>query len=65
MKKKELKTLAKKIAELEQIIQANEDADKVAAAKNEELKLASKVTDFSDLDLLDDMVQKYMQENNE
>lgn len=60
MKKKELKTLAKRIAELEKVIQANEDADAVNEAKNTEITLIGKITDFSDLDLLDDMVQKYM-----
>lgn len=62
MTKKELKNLAKQIAKLEKIIQANEDSDAVREAKNAEIKLVNKITDFSDLDLLDDMVQQYMQE---
>ena len=47
MKKKELKTLAKKIAELEIIIQANKDADSVHAAQDAEIALIGKVTDIS------------------
>lgn len=62
MKKKELKNLAKQIAKLEQIIQANEDATTVRNAKDAEIHLINKVTDLSDLDLLDDMIQEYMQE---
>lgn len=62
MKKKELKNLAKQIAKLEQIIQANEDPTTVRNAKDAEIHLINKVTDLSDLDLLDDMIQEYMQE---
>ena len=62
MKKKELKTLAKKIAELEIIIQANKDADSVHAAQDAEIALIGKVTDISVLDELDDLIQEYMQE---
>lgn len=62
MKKKELKNLAKQIAKLEQIIQANEDSTTVRNAKDAEIHLINKVTDLSDLDLLDDMIQEYMQE---
>lgn len=62
MKKKELKNLAKQIAKLEQIIQTNTDSSLVNDAKNEEIHLISKITDLSDMDLLDEMVQQYMQE---
>ena len=62
MKKKELKTLAKKIAELEIIIQTNENADSVHAAQDAEIALIGKVTDISVLDELDDLIQEYMQE---
>lgn len=62
MKKKELKNLAKQIAKLEQIIQTNTDSSLVNDAKNEEIHLINKITDLSDMDLLDEMVQQYMQE---
>lgn len=61
MKKKELKTLAKKIAELETIIQANEDSDAVHAAQDAEIALIGKITDMSALDELDELIQEYMQ----
>lgn len=62
MKKKELKNLAKQIAKLEQIIQTSPDSSLVNDAKNEEIHLINKITDLSDMDLLDEMVQQYMQE---
>jgi short-subunit dehydrogenase involved in D-alanine esterification of teichoic acids len=62
MTKKELKNLAKQIAKLETIIQTNENSESVREAQNEEIKLMNKFTDVADLDLLDDLVQQYMQE---
>ena len=57
MKKKELKNLAKKIAECEHVIQKNEDNYEVEMARNEILRLSSGVSSFEDLDLIDEMVQ--------
>ena len=62
MKKKELRNLAKQIAKLERVIQENQDSTAVNDAKNAEIHLINKITDFSDMDLLDEMVQQYMQE---
>lgn len=62
MTKKELKNLAKQIAKLETIIQTNENSESVREAQNEEIRLMNKFTDVADLDLLDDLVQQYMQE---
>ncbi len=62
MTKKELKNLAKQIAKLETIIQTSENSESVREAQNEEIRLMNKFTDVADLDLLDDLVQQYMQE---
>lgn len=64
MKKKELKNLAKQIAKLELIIQANEDDDAVKEAQNTEIRLINRLDSLDDMDLLDEMVQQYMQEEN-
>lgn len=57
MKKKELKNLAKKIANFEYIIQTSQNEDELDYAKNEIFKLTSGVTSFEELDLMDEMVQ--------
>ena len=61
MKKKELKNLAKKIAECELIIQ-NKDSDPYdkEEARNQIFKLTGQIRDFSDLDLIDEMVQEIL-----
>lgn len=56
MKKKELKNLAKKIAGYESIIQTNSDPKLIAQAKGEIMKLTGKITDFQDLEILDDLI---------
>lgn len=57
MKRKELKNIAKRIAECELIIQQNKDEASVEQAKLEILKLSNKITIF-DLDLLDELVME-------
>ena len=57
MKKKELKNLAEKIAKQEHIIQTSDDDDAIQAAQNEIMRLTSRVRDFQDLDLIDEMIQ--------
>ena len=57
MKKKELKNLAKKIAECEYIIQKNENEYDVEQAQNEIMRLSGTVHSFEDLDIIDTMVQ--------
>ena len=64
MKKKELKNLAKQIAKLELIIQANTDDEAVKNAQNTEIRLINRLDSLEDMDLLDEMVQQYMQEEN-
>lgn len=56
MKKKELKNLAKKIAQAEYVLQNSDDIDEKQQARDEILKVSSGVHSFEDLDLLDEMV---------
>jgi len=56
MKKKDLQALAKKIAKAELCIQNDPDEEKVQKAKEEIMKYTSHVTDWQDLDLLDEMI---------
>ena len=60
MKKKELKNLAKKIAECEYIIQKNDDQIEVDKAQNEIMRLSGMVHSFEDLDIIDTMVQELL-----
>lgn len=60
MKKKELKNLAEKIAKYEHIIQTSENKKEVQDAQNEIMRLASRVHDFQDIDLIDEMVQEIL-----
>ena len=61
MKNKELKNLAKKIAEQEYIIQQSQDQDSIDQAQNEIMRLSGMVHSFEDLDLIDAMVQKILE----
>ena len=63
MKKKELKNLAKKIAEAEYIIQTSEYKEDIADAQNTILRLTSKVAmDLEDMTIVDDLVQEFYAE---
>ena len=57
MKRKELKNLAEKIAKQEYIIQTSNDNVAVQAAQEEIMRLSSRVHDFQDIDLIDEMIQ--------
>ncbi len=57
MKKKELKNLAKKIAQYELVIQKNENDYDVKIAQEEIMRLSSGVHSFEDINLIDEMVQ--------
>ena len=63
MKKKELKNLAKKIAEAERIIQRNEDSKQVAKAQKIILDLSGKVTNLEDIMTLDEFVQEILSQD--
>ena len=57
MKKKELKSLAKRIADAEYIIQTSSDKKEVNKAKNTIMELANHAIDLEDMIILDELVQ--------
>ena len=60
MKKKELKNLAKKVADCEYIIQTSNDSYEKNKAQDEIMRLSSMVHSFEDLDVMDEMVQELL-----
>lgn len=58
MKKKELKNLAEKIAETQVIMDTTQDSDERRWAQREIIELSSKIEDFEDYLILDEMIQK-------
>ena len=60
MKKKELKNLARKIADAELIIQTSNDEVAIKNAENEIIKLSGSVSSVLDMMALDEMVQKFL-----
>lgn len=65
MNKKQLKQLAKKIADLEYTIQTSADRDEVNSAKDRMMQ-AQQAADLelSDMIALDELVQGYLKEKN-
>lgn len=57
MKKKELKNLAKKIAEAEYIIQNSDDAKAIAKAQDSILELSGRAMSLEDMTIIDELVQ--------
>lgn len=62
MKKKDLKILAKKIAEAEYIIQTSQDQKEVAKAQDTIFELSKKAMSFEDMTIIDEMVQEILSE---
>ena len=60
MKKKELKNLAKRIAEAEYIIQTSSDKKEINNAKNQIIELSNHAIDLEDMAVLDDMIQEIL-----
>ena len=58
MKHKELKQIAQKIAQAEQIIQTSNDKSAILKAQGDIEKLTSGIDNFSDLILIDELVQE-------
>ena len=56
MKKKELKNLAKKIADAEYIIQHSDDSKAVAKAQDTILELSGKAMSLEDMMIIDELV---------
>lgn len=63
MKRKELKNLAKKIAEAEIIVQTSTDTEAVNQAKNHIFELSSKVENLDEIFLLDELIQEFLKES--
>ena len=61
MKKKELKNLAEKIAKCEYVIQYSKDKKAIEAAQIQVMNLTSRVHDFQDMDIIDELVQEILQ----
>lgn len=60
MKTKELKNLAKKIANAELIVQTSEDPQAVRKAQNQIMELSSHVYSLDDITTIDEMVQEIL-----
>ena len=60
MKKKELKTLAKRIADAEFIIQTSADKKEINKAKNSIMELSNHAIDLEDMAILDDLIQEFL-----
>lgn len=61
MKKKELKNLAKKIAECERIIQTSQNGQEIHDAQSQIIKLSGSVQTFEDMMILDEMIQELLE----
>ena len=64
MKKKELKNLAKKIAEAEYIIQNSDDAKAIAKAQDQILELSGKAMSLEDMTIIDELVQDLLNQKS-
>lgn len=64
MKRKELKNLAKKIADAKYIIQNSDDAKAVAKAQDTIIELSGKAMSLEDMMIIDEMVQDLLSEKN-
>lgn len=60
MKTKELKNLAKKIANAELVVQTSEDPQVVRKAQNQIMELSSHVPSLDDITTIDEMVQEIL-----
>ena len=60
MKRKELKNLAKKIANQERIAQTSNDPAEVKRAQNEIMKLCGCVQSLEDITIIDEMVAELL-----
>ena len=64
MIKKELKNLAKKIADAEYIIQNSDDAKAVAKAQGMIIELSGKVMSLEDMMIVDELVQEILSQKS-
>lgn len=64
MKQKEIKNLAKKIAQQEKILQNSTSLEEKARAEKEIIKLSACVKSIEDMVLLDDAIQELLMKNS-
>ena len=62
MKRKELKNLAKKIANAEYIIQTSSDEKEIKRAQMEIMTLSGHVNSLEDIEIIEEMVQEFLQQ---
>ena len=62
MKRKELKNLAKKIANAEYIIQTSSDEKEIKRAQMEIMTLSGHVDSLEDIEIIDELVQEFLQQ---
>lgn len=60
MKRKELKNLAKKIAQAEHIVQTSDNQDEIQRAQMEIMTLSSHVDSLDDITIIDEMVKELL-----
>lgn len=60
MKIKELKNLAKKIAQAELVVQTSTDKDQIHKAQNQIMEYSSHVDSLEDITIIDEMVQEIL-----
>ena len=60
MKAKEIKNLAKKIAQQEKIIRNSSDSEEKKKAEQEIIKLSSSIKSLSDMMAIDEAVQEFL-----
>lgn len=64
MKTKELKTLAKKIAKYERILQDSTDKEEIEDLQDKIMKLCGSVHNLEDMALIDEYVQDILKEKS-
>ena len=64
MKKKELKTLAKRIADAELVIQTSTDKKQINDAKQKIMELSNHAIDLEDIMVLDEMIQDILSQKS-
>ena len=62
MKKKELKSLAKRIADAEYVIQTSTDKKEINDAKRKIMDLSNHAIDLDDIVILDELVQDILKQ---
>lgn len=64
MKQKELKNLAKQIANAERVIQTSDDSEAISKAQNTILSMSKKRMTVEEMTIVDELVQEILQAEN-